>query len=183
MSPLNYLMLLGACFLLVFAQSHVLGLPRLLGVQLDLTPGFLVCAALRCDVWRLTGLALAAGLFLDALSANRLGASLLPLFLVAWVVQRLQDVLLRDSISAWLTLGCLAGAAVPLLGWLMLLGGTPEQHGGLEILWPIAILAAANALATPFWFWLFGRLDRAFNYAALPESTFRADREIKRGRL
>ncbi len=182
MSPLNLTVVVAVCFLLVFAQSHALGLPRVMGVQVDLVPGFMVCVAMRCGVWALAGLALAGGFFLDALSTNPFGVSVLPLFLVAWCVQGFQDLVLRDTLVARLALGFAAGALAPILTVFLIVAGGTEARLGLGVVWPVAVLAIMNAITTPVWFEFFGFLDRAFNYGAIPESAFRPDREIKRGR-
>ena len=79
-------LLLGA-YLLIFLQSH-LDWPRALaGVPADLTPALLVCGGLN-GAGHISTTAVLSGLWLDSLSANPLGVSILPLFAAGWVVLR-----------------------------------------------------------------------------------------------
>jgi hypothetical protein len=56
----------------------------------------------------------------------------------------------------------------PLLGWASL--------------WQWVVGMLTGAVLAPLFFGLFGRMRRAFEYPALKQSSFREDREIKRGR-
>jgi hypothetical protein len=56
----------------------------------------------------------------------------------------------------------------PLLGWFSI--------------WQWLVMAVGGALATPVWFWIFDRLLFALSYRPVNETSFRPDREIKRGR-
>jgi len=58
--------------------------------------------------------------------------------------------------------------AKPLLGW-----GT---------LWTLVVLGVASGLMTPAVFYVFDRLRVLFQYSPLETTSFREDREIKRGR-
>jgi hypothetical protein len=56
----------------------------------------------------------------------------------------------------------------PLVGWFSI--------------WQWVVMAVGGALATPVWFWVFDRLLLALTYRPVNETSFRPDREIKRGR-
>ena len=108
------------------------------------------------------------GLLFDSLSANPLGMSILPLFLVGLAIYFQRDLILRDQIFAQFVLGLAASAAVPLLTLLLLLtlGHTPLLGWGS--LWQWIVMSLGGAIATPVFFQLFGLFDRAFNYRHPP---------------
>jgi hypothetical protein len=56
----------------------------------------------------------------------------------------------------------------PLFGW-----GT---------LWQLTVLSIGGGVATPIFFELFGFFNQAFGYDRIIETSFRPDREIRRGR-
>src|SRR5262245_42480019 len=111
MSPLHTTMILAVAFLLVFAEATFGGVRRLLGVQVELLPSLMIYAGLSADLPTVTLLAVVGGLWLDSLSANTLGISILPLFVVGLVVQRYRGLILRDQRFAQMVLGASASAA------------------------------------------------------------------------
>jgi len=60
-------------------------------------------------------------------------------------------------------------SGAPLLGW-----GT---------VWQLLVLGVGGAIATPIWFELFGWLQRTLVHRGAIQTSFRPDREIRRGRL
>jgi hypothetical protein len=92
-------------------------------------------------------------------------------------------LLLREHRFAQIVLGVAAGALCPL-GTLFLLfnmGASPLL--GWRTFWQWVVGAVAGGLLTPWLFRLFDALRRAFEYPMLKQTSFRPDREIKRGRL
>jgi hypothetical protein len=92
-------------------------------------------------------------------------------------------LLWRDDSSAQFLLGAAASALQPLavLFLLLNLGVTPLL--GWKSLWQWLIMAAGGGAFTPVLFACFNRIRRAFEYQpASQSSSFRPDREIKRGR-
>ncbi len=183
MNRLNSTLVLLLAFLAVFAQSTFSGLRHLLHAQIDLLPALLVFASLRLGLTALTALAVLGGLCFDALSANPLGVTVLPLFLTGFVLQHNRELILRDQAYAQFVLGALVSALVPVLTLLLLLslGETPLLGWGS--LWQWLVMAAAGGARSPLIFRLFDWLDRWFAYRPVVETTFRLDREIKRGRF
>jgi hypothetical protein len=59
--------------------------------------------------------------------------------------------------------------SLPLLGWMSL--------------WQWIVLTIGGGAFTPVCFALFKRFHRAFEYPPAPQTPFRADRQIKRGRI
>lgn len=182
MSGLNGIIILLTAYLVVFLEARLNGLRALLGAQIDLLPALMVYAGLTSEVLTLTLLSVCAGLWYDALSANPLGASVLPLFLVGYLVHLNRELVLPDELYAQAVLGFAACAIAPLLTLLVLLSQGQQPLIGWGSVWQWLVMAAGGAAFAPLFFRLFYRLNRALNYQPLPESTFRSDREIKRGR-
>ena len=182
MNALNSILLLLAVYLAVFWETAFGGIRYLLGAQVDLLPALIVCASLSYGLVTLTLAAVLGGLFLDTLSANPLGVSVLPLFLVGFIIHQKRDLILRDQPFAQFVLGLVASALVPLLTLLLLLTCRRTPLFGWGSLWQWTVMSLGGAIATPIFFQLFGLLDRVLNYHGAMESSFRPDREIRRGR-
>ena len=182
MNSLNTGVLLLAAYLASYLVSCQTALSQWLSVQLDLRPALMVYCGLYAGWTTLTIVALTGGVCFDALSANRLGVSILPLFLVAFFVHINRGLILREQRYAQFVLGVLASAAAPALTVLLLfgVGQTPLIGWGSIGQW-LAMTVVGGGF-TPVLFWLFERFRLAFNYQVASESSFRPDREIKRGR-
>lgn len=182
MKRARFLILLVLAFLAVFAQAVWAG-PRVwLGSPINLVPPLVVYAALRLSLAGVSGLAVVAGLWLDALSANPLGVSILPLFLVGLVLWQQRDLLLRELDYAQVLLGAAASAVVPVLtlGLVFSKGLLPDV--GWHSLWQLVVLTVTGGVLTPLVFRLMDRLETAFLHPPAPALPFRADRDLKRGR-
>jgi hypothetical protein len=182
MNWLNTICILVVAFFAVFAEGAFGGVRRVLGAQIDLLPALMVYAALTSDLAGVGFLAFLGGLWFDSLSRNALGVSILPLFFIGLGIYLKREMILRDKAFAHLVLGAAASAAAPPLTLLVMLttGHTPLLGWGT--LWQWLVMTVGGALATPVWFWLFGWLRRALVHGADIPSSFRPDREIRRGR-
>jgi cell shape-determining protein MreD len=182
MNPFQSILILAAAFLAVFAET-VLSAPRhLLGAQIDLLPAIMVYAALNAGLPTISLVAVLGGLWFDSLSANPLGISILPLFIVGLPIQLRRDLILRDLPFAQLVLGATVSALVPLLTLLMVLSGSREPLLGWGTLWQWIVMTAGGAVATPFIFALMDKCNRTLGYQPHQETSFRSDREIQRSR-
>lgn len=175
-------LVIGA-YMLVFLQSH-LQWPRLwLGFQPDLTPALLVCAGLTLGAGQVSTAAMLTGLWLDSMSANPLGLSVLPLFIAGWAVFSFREFILRDQLVVQFYLGTTAGAAVPLLQvWLLQLVGSSPLLG-----WQMGVWCLVNALlcgvAVPVFDRLAKLLDRWFSHPLHdPNRWPNENRQIVRGK-
>jgi hypothetical protein len=182
MNRLQTVFVLATAFLAVFWESAFSGLRHLLGAQIDLLPALMVYASLCTGMTTVTLLALAGGLCFDSVSANPLGVSVLPLFAVGLLIHVKRDLILRTQPFAQAILGAAASAAVPALTLLMLLTTRHTPLIGWGTLWQLIVMSAAGAVATPVCFELFGWLDRTLVHPHERQSSFRPDREIRRGR-
>ena len=182
MKLLNPILIFAVAFLGVFGQAALPGLRHLLGAQVDLLPVLMVYAALNTGLTTVALLAIFSGLWFDALSATPLGVTILPLFLVGFVIFLQRDLILRGLPFAQMVLGTIASATVPLLTVLVQLTIGKPPLLGWSSLWQWLVMTAGGAVATPIIFALFDWLNRALGYQPRKENSFRPDREILRGR-
>ena len=183
MNVFNTILILGAAFLAVFGEAAFPLLRHWLGAQVDLLPGLMVYAALNADIATVSLVAVLGGLWFDALSANPLGVSVLPLFAIGFVIYLQRELILRELPFAQFILGAAASAAAPALCVLLLLTGGQEPLLGWGSLWQWLIMTAGGAVATPILFEFFHWCQHALGYQPRTETSFRPDREIRRGRL
>lgn len=169
-------------YVMVFAQARVTAFRDLTGAQLDFLPGLMVYAAMAFRLELVLGCAALFGLLFDSLSANSFGSSFVMLAVIGLVAGRFRELLLSDRFFTHWVLGLIAHALAPALSvGILKLSGT-EPLLGMGSLWQWLVMTAGGGLVTPLWFKLFNRLDDASRFKELPESTFRPDREIARGR-
>ena len=182
MNVLQTILILLAAFLAVFAEA-AFQLPRhFFGAQVDLLPALIIYAALNTNIVTVSLLAALGGLWFDALSANPLGVSILPLFAVGFPICLRRDLILRELPFAQVILGGAASAVVPALCVLLLLTGGQAPLLGWGSLWQWLVMIAGGALATPVIFALFDWCQHALGYQPQTETSFRPDREIRRDR-
>ena len=182
MRPGRFLIVLALAYLAVFCQAGF-DVPRVwLNGQVNLIPPLMVYTALRLNLTCVTVLAIFAGLWLDALSANPLGVSIGPLFLSGFALLQRREVLLQELDYAQLVLGAAVSAAVPLLTLVIVLSKGLDPGIGWHSLWQLAVLTVTGGVFTPVLFRLLDRVERALMHPAAPTLVFRPDREIRRGR-
>ena len=182
MSTLNSILILLTAFLAAFGEAAFGGVRYLLGAQVDLLPALIVYASLSAGLGTLTLTAVLGGLFFDSLSANPFGASVLPLFVPGFLIYSQRELIMRDQLFAQFVLGFGASAAAPLLTILLLLSGGHAPMLSWVSIWQWIVMGLGGGVAAPIFFKLFGFLDRSFNYRRATETSFRPDREIRRGR-
>jgi rod shape-determining protein MreD len=183
MNYLNTGILALAAYLAAYLASCQTPVSQWLGVQIDLRPALMVYCGLRAEWATLTLVSILGGLWFDALSANRLGISILPLFVIAFLAHLNRGLILREQHYAQFVLGIAASAVVPVLTILLMVGVGQMPLIGWGSIWQWLIMALVGGALTPALFWLLERFGRAFTYPAVSESSFRPDREIKRGRV
>lgn len=176
------ILILVAAFLAVFAEATLDGPRRWLGAQVDLLPALMVYAALRTNLATMALLAVFGGLGFDALSANPAGVTILPLFAAGLALHVRRELILRDQPFAQFVLGLGAGAVVPALTALLLLNGGFAPLVGWGSLWQIVVMSLACGVLTPLVFRLFGYCQHTLSYRPATQSSFRPDRDIRRGR-
>ena len=152
MNWLDTLLVLIAALLAVFWEAAFQGLRHLLGAQLDLLPPLMVYASMCAGLSTVVLLAVCGGLWLDSLSANPLGISVLPLLVVGVAIYANRDLILRDQAFARLTLGLGASTAVPILTLLLLLTTAQRPLLGWGTLWQLIVMSVGGALVTPLCF-------------------------------
>jgi rod shape-determining protein MreD len=178
----NLLALALMAYVVVFLAARFYGVRSLIGAQFDFLPGLVVVAAMLHGMSAVFVVSITGGVLFDSLSANPLGTTTFSLALVGAFVFFNKDLLLRDQMYPQFILGAGASAAAPVLSYVVVsaLGSRPLLDWGS--LWIWVVMTVTGGLATPIWFVIFQRVDRALHFKELPESSFRADREIERGR-
>ena len=182
MKPANTILILLAAFVAVFLQAAV-GTRGLLGAQIDLLPALVVYASLTGGLTTVALVAVCGGIGFDALSANPLGVTMLPLFLIGFAIQRQREFILRDQFFAQFILGLAASAAAPLLVLLLLFSGGRAPLVGWGTIWQWLVMSLGGGLLTPLCFRFFNFVQRSFFYQTQTQSSFRSDRQIRRGRF
>jgi len=182
MNRLNTILILALAYLAVFLEGPFALFRNLLGAQITLLPALMVYASLSSGIETVALLAVWAGLLRDSVSENPPGVSILPLFLIGFIILRKRDILLREHQFAQMALGLAAGAVFPLATLFLLFNLGRGPLLGWLWLWQWVVGTLTGAVLTPLLFRLFGRLRRALEYPAMKQSSFREDREIKRGR-
>ncbi len=184
-APVGYLhtiAILAVAYLAIYLEAYVAFVRNWVGAQVDVLPALMVYCGFCTGLGTLTLTAVLAGLWFDSLSANPLGISVFPLFLIGLAIHRTRDLILREQPYARLVFGIAASAAAPLLTLLLLWGGGYQPIIGWGSLWQWVVLGVGGGVLTPVCFWFFERLNKALTYSRPTDTTFRADREIKRGR-
>ncbi len=179
---LNLVALALMSYVAVFAAARYQGARSLLGAQFDFLPGLVVVGAMLHGLSAVFVVAIVGGCLFDSISANPLGVTTFSLGIVGAAVFFNRELLLRDQIYPQFILGAGASAAAPVLSYLGVsaLGGHPLIDWAT--LWVWLMVTVMGGLATPMWFAIFRKVERALHYQVIPESTIRADREIDRGR-
>ncbi len=177
------ILILAFAFLAAFGEATLAAPRQWLGAQVDLLPALMVYAALNAGLPTIALLAVLGGVWFDTLSANPLGISILPLAVIGWPIYWRRNLILREAPFAQFVLGASASAVAPALTMLLLLSGGQELLVGWGTLWQWIVMAAVGGVATPFVFKLMAAGNRTLGYQPHPETGFRPDREIKRGRI
>jgi hypothetical protein len=89
---------------------------------------------------------------------------------------------LREQAFAQVVLGLAASAIVPLLTLVLLLTTGQNPMLGWGTIWQLFVMSLGGAIATPVFFVIFESVQRALVHARPSQSSFRPDREIRRGR-
>jgi rod shape-determining protein MreD len=154
----------------------------LTGAQFDFLPGLVVVAAMMHGLSAVLVVSITGGLLFDSLSANPLGVTTLVLAMIGTFVYLNRELLLRDQTYPQFIVGIGASAAAPILSYVVV--SALGTHPLIEwtSLWVWFVMTVTGGLTTPVWFAVFRKVDRALHYQTVPESSFRPDREIHRGR-
>jgi rod shape-determining protein MreD len=121
------------------------------------------------------------GLWFDSFSVNPLGISVLPLAMVGFLIEKKRDLIVRDEVWVQFLLGLAASLIVPALTLLLLINLGNEPLVNWDFLRKWLTMGLTGGILTPLLFRVFYLWDRAFAYPAISESSFRHDRQLKRG--
>src|SRR5262245_59764288 len=104
MNPLQTIIHLVATCIVLFLESSFLGVRHVFGAQIDLLPALMVYASLSANFLTVALVAVLGGLWYDSLSANPLGVTVLPLFVVGLLIYRKRNLILREQLFAQVVL-------------------------------------------------------------------------------
>ena len=149
MNLLNSMLIFLATLIAVYLECTFDEIRRAFGAQIDLLPALMVYTSLRSNPVMMAILAVVGGLSFDSLSANPLGVSIMPLFLVGFAVYLRRGLILQEQIYAQFVIGMTASAVVPLLTLLLLLSGRETPILGWGTLWQWIVISLGGGLATP----------------------------------
>lgn len=183
MNRLHTILILAAVFVAVFFEACFDGFRNVLGVQIDFLPALLVYAGVTSGRFTIAMAAVCGGLWFDSFSANPLGVSVLPLLLTGLLAHRGRELLASGQPVTQFFLGAAASALQPVAALFILLNIGALPMLGWKSPWQWAVLTLGGGLFTPVRFALFNRIHRALEYQPILKTSFRPDREIKRGRL
>jgi cell shape-determining protein MreD len=169
-------------FLAVFWEAAFNGVRHWVGAQIDLLPPLMVYVALSGSIGMVASFAVLGGLWFDSLSANPLGVTILPLFLIGLAIYLNRDLILREQTFAQFVVGLGASSTVPVLVMLLLLTREHEILFGWGTIWQLIVMSLGGAVATPIFFEFFNFINRVLGPRTHSELSFRPDREIRRGR-
>ncbi len=175
-------LLFGVTWIALFAQTQFDVFRALFGFPLSILPALVVYTALTLDLWITSIFCCVSGLLFDSLSEARLGVSVAPLFAVGFALHFRRHLILREQTFARFWLGFGAGFVIPLATLGVTLLGNRQPSVGWPAIWQALFIGLFNGLACPICFRVFDWLKDYFDYQPIPMSSFRADREIKRGR-
>jgi cell shape-determining protein MreD len=181
MNWLNTTAILAAAYVAVFLEAHLGGLRWMLGAQIDFLPSLMAYAALTSGLSTVVVLAVCGGAWFDALSANPLGTTALPLYMAGALIHYHRGLILREQWVARFAIALGACAVVPLFSVVLLLSMGEEPLLGYGSLWQWMVMAVGGCAVTPIWYVLLDGLNRALSYPVRVEPGFRPDRDIKRG--
>lgn len=183
MTRLETISLLLAAWLCVAFEVSFNGFRHWFGAQVSLLPALMVYVALSASLPSVALLAVVGGLAHDSFSANPLGVTTLALALTGFLLHHQRELVLRDQTYAQVLLGFLASSLVPACVVLALMNTHHPVPLTGRLLGQWLVMAVGGAVATPLVFRLFAQLNRWFTYQPLPESHYRATRQIKRTRF
>ncbi|HVK57159.1 MAG TPA: rod shape-determining protein MreD [Candidatus Kapabacteria bacterium] len=179
---ITLLVFLFTGYAIIFAQAKLTFFRDTFGAQPDLLPGMIVFAAMAFRVETVMLCAAILGVLLDAFSLNTLGVSVVSLGAIGFAASRYRELLLSEQFTTHWVLGLIASGIAPFITYIILRLSGMYPLVGAGSAWHWAITTAGGGLVTPLWFKVFNRLDDALRFKEIPESTFRADRQIARGR-
>jgi hypothetical protein len=89
---------------------------------------------------------------------------------------------LREQLHAQFAFGVAASLLMPMLTLLFLFSGEGNPLFGWGTIWQLLVMGLSGGLLTPVCFWILDWATGALNYQPIAQTSFRADRQIKRNR-
>ena len=177
---LFYLLLIGY---VIVAMNITFGswLRLVTGIYIDLIPLLIVYMALTSEITTMSLVGAIIGLFFDSVSANVLGVSSISFIVAGLIIYSYRHLVLRKLWQIQYLSGLLCSVSIPLITFILLkfIGAEPIMN--FQAVFNILISGFFNAFLTPLIFGIIDWIENTFNYRQVKMSSFRPDREIKRG--
>jgi len=167
---------------MTYLQSRWSVMEGMWRAQVDVLPVFAAYAALHGGLGAIIGVAMIGGAWLDVLSANPLGTSLLSLFLTALIIHRVHEVLLKGQLAAQFFVSLTAGGLGPVITYVVLWGMSMQPLAGWGTLWQIVVNAIICGVAGPFIFLILNQMDSWVSYEPVAQPWNRSVVEVKRSK-
>lgn len=182
MSRHTFTSLILIAMAVTYLQSHWSVMEGMWRAQINLLPVFAAFAALHGGLGPIIGVALIGGCWLDVLSANPLGTSLISLFLTALILHRAHEVLLKGQLAAQFFVSLAAGALGPVISYFLLWAMSMQPLTGWGTLWQIVVNSIICGVAGPFIFLILNQMDSWVSYEPVAQPWNRSVVEVKRGK-
>jgi|YNPNPStandDraft_1061719.scaffolds.fasta_scaffold24930_2 rod shape-determining protein MreD len=169
-------------FLTVFLEATLDWPRQFLRFQPDILPIIIIYAAIYLSPLSILALSILFGWWLDSFSLNPFGISAFPLTIIGLIMNRFHELILYETTTGQIVLGFFAGFLAPVLAIILMLGHEPApivSHYTFLYCLGNGIICG---LVLPGIFKLFNLLIKCFAYPEATSSSFRPDREIKRGK-
>ncbi|MGC8886614.1 MAG: hypothetical protein ACP5MG_05595 [Verrucomicrobiia bacterium] len=153
-----------------------------LGLNVDLLPAIIACSGLLSPIETVLSVSLIVGLMFDSISATPLGVTAISLAIPGLLIHLGQNLFIKNNWQTQFLSGLFAGAFQPLISLFLLLTMGHKPIFSIDSILFISISAVICGFFSPVVFRLLNWMDRTFNYTQVGTSSFRPDREIKRGR-
>ncbi|MEK9861655.1 MAG: rod shape-determining protein MreD [Verrucomicrobiota bacterium] len=183
MTPKSFTAFIVLAMALGYLQSYASLIEGQWRAQVDLLPIFAAYVSMHGGMPIMpAAFALLGGCWLDLLSANPLGSSMVTLLVSMLCLQRAQKVMLRDHWAGEAMVGALVSALHLMLGAGLVWITRHHPILGWAFFWHLLINTIVCALLSPWLFALFKAMDRLFAARAIPSLGYRGIVEVKRSR-
>ncbi|MGC8742470.1 MAG: rod shape-determining protein MreD [Verrucomicrobiia bacterium] len=152
------------------------------GINLDPLPAIIACSGLLSPIETIILVSLILGFMFDSISANPLGITAISLAIPGLLIHLGQGILVKKEWQTQFLSGVFAGALQPFISLFLLITMRYKPIFSVDSVFLISISAVICGFITPGVFKFLNWMDTTFNYSRVKTSSFRQDREIKRGR-
>lgn len=176
-----FLVMIG--YLIIALNATLFGKLRAIsGLDIQLLPAIVACSGLISSIETILLVSFIIGLMFDSISANPLGVTSISLAIPGVLIYSAQNLFVKNQWQTQFLSGVFAGLLQPLVVLFLLLTFGYEPVFSADSILILGLSALIGGFFTPWIFKFVNWMDKNFNYSQVKTSSFRPDREIKRGR-